>query len=173
MLIRQNICTEMLESDARRCCFVLVGNIPAQLKSADLRAFFSHLVEKQSFVCFHYRHRPEHAAVGHWQGNQATDHDEASTSADAPSVPESSASVSGEVENAGEFKTPTAVASRCCVAAVMTRRLGDELLKRYGDRNWAKSGGELLRRKVKLSKLSVLFKETKTQERDNTGNMVY
>ena len=40
--------------------FYLIGNIPASLHSADLRAFFSRLVEGCVFVCFHYKHRPEH-----------------------------------------------------------------------------------------------------------------
>ena len=159
----------MLEREARKCCFVLVGNIPTQLKSADLRAFFSHLVEKQGFVCFHYRHRPEHSATQQ-PGNQATA-EGTSTSLDVPSASETS-SVSertGESESASEFVIPTAAATRCCVAAVATRQCEQELLKRYGGRNWAKSGGELLRRKVKLSKLSVLFEETKAQERESTG----
>lgn len=43
--------------------FYLIGNIPASLHSADLRAFFSRLVEGCVFVCFHYKHRPEHSRV--------------------------------------------------------------------------------------------------------------
>ena len=53
----------MLVEEARRCCFVLVGNIPVELRSADLRAFFSHLVERRAFACFHFRHRPEHLPI--------------------------------------------------------------------------------------------------------------
>lgn len=41
--------------------FFLVGNIPESFHSADLRTFFSQLVESGSFVCFHYKHRPERA----------------------------------------------------------------------------------------------------------------
>ncbi|XP_042296990.1 G patch domain-containing protein 3 isoform X2 [Sceloporus undulatus] len=39
--------------------FCLVSGIPARLRSADLRCFFSHFVEGGGFLCFHYRHRPE------------------------------------------------------------------------------------------------------------------
>jgi len=39
--------------------YFYVGNIPKEFKSADLRTFFSDYVEKESFYCFHYRHRPE------------------------------------------------------------------------------------------------------------------
>ncbi|KAH0631180.1 hypothetical protein JD844_005377 [Phrynosoma platyrhinos] len=39
--------------------FCLVSSVPAQLRSADLRCFFSQFVEAGGFLCFHYRHRPE------------------------------------------------------------------------------------------------------------------
>lgn len=39
--------------------FFLLGNIPGGFRSYTLRAYFSHLVEKEAFVCFHFRHRPE------------------------------------------------------------------------------------------------------------------
>ena len=44
--------------------FYLIGNIPAALRSADLRNFFSRLVEGSVFLCFHYKHRPEHSKSG-------------------------------------------------------------------------------------------------------------
>ncbi|NXH22497.1 GPTC3 protein, partial [Bucco capensis] len=46
---------------ARYC---LVSGIPAVLRSAQLRAYFSQLVEAGAFVCFHYRHRPERPPAG-------------------------------------------------------------------------------------------------------------
>lgn len=42
---------------AARYC--LVSGIPAALRSAQLRAYFSQFVEAGGFLCFHYRHRPE------------------------------------------------------------------------------------------------------------------
>ncbi|XP_008118873.1 G patch domain-containing protein 3 isoform X2 [Anolis carolinensis] len=39
--------------------FCLVSGIPARLRSADLRAYFSQFLEAGGFLCFHYRHRPE------------------------------------------------------------------------------------------------------------------
>ncbi len=44
--------------------FFLIGNIPASLHAADLRAFFSRLIEGGVFLCFHYKHRPEHSKDG-------------------------------------------------------------------------------------------------------------
>lgn len=39
-------------------CYI-IGNIPSQFRSADLRAYFSQFTEKKGFTCFHYRHRPQ------------------------------------------------------------------------------------------------------------------
>ncbi|XP_038233711.1 G patch domain-containing protein 3 [Dermochelys coriacea] len=41
---------------ARYC---LVSRIPAALRSAQLRSYFSQFAEAGGFLCFHYRHRPE------------------------------------------------------------------------------------------------------------------
>ena len=39
--------------------YVLIGNIPLEFHTPDLRNFFSHSIENESFVCFNYRHRPD------------------------------------------------------------------------------------------------------------------
>uniref|UniRef100_A0A8D0DGR5 G-patch domain containing 3 n=1 Tax=Salvator merianae TaxID=96440 RepID=A0A8D0DGR5_SALMN len=39
--------------------YCLVSCIPAPLRSADLRSYFSQSIEAGAFACFHYRHRPE------------------------------------------------------------------------------------------------------------------
>ncbi|NXU86636.1 GPTC3 protein, partial [Xiphorhynchus elegans] len=46
---------------ARYC---LVSGIPAALRSAHLRAYFSQFLEPGGFLCFHYRHRPERPPAG-------------------------------------------------------------------------------------------------------------
>lgn len=55
--------------------FFLIGNIPAALHAADLRAFFSRLTEGGLFLCFHYKHRPE----------QSKSEASSNTSSDTPS----------------------------------------------------------------------------------------
>lgn len=47
---------------AARYC--LVSGIPASLRSAHLRAYFSQFLEAGGFLCFHYRHRPERPPAG-------------------------------------------------------------------------------------------------------------
>lgn len=44
-----------------KLCYGIVGNIPKEFHSADLRAMFSNFInsETDGFRCFHFRHRPE------------------------------------------------------------------------------------------------------------------
>uniref|UniRef100_A0A8C3UFW9 G-patch domain containing 3 n=1 Tax=Catharus ustulatus TaxID=91951 RepID=A0A8C3UFW9_CATUS len=53
---------------ARYC---LVSGIPAALRSAQLRAYFSQFLEAGGFLCFHYRHRPERPPAGGGGGASA------------------------------------------------------------------------------------------------------
>ena len=50
---------EPQDIDNDQICYGIVGNIPSELHSADVRAFFSQFVEEKGFLRFHYRHRPE------------------------------------------------------------------------------------------------------------------
>ncbi len=70
--------------------FLLVGNIPGRFRSSDLRAYFSQLIEKNSFLCFHYRHRPERLAA-------SDTHDSAPS---APSAPRSCCCVVAVIKGA-------------------------------------------------------------------------
>ncbi|NXJ70938.1 GPTC3 protein, partial [Rostratula benghalensis] len=55
-------CTAGNGGAAARYC--LVSGIPAALRSAQLRAYFSQFLEAGGFLCFHYRHRPERPQAG-------------------------------------------------------------------------------------------------------------
>ena len=159
----------MLEKDARNCSFVLIGNIPSALRSSDLRAFFSHLVEKRGFACFHFRHRPEHVAPRRLPDTSATSSDTVATSGGVSPQEDvlegtqpseaSTAAADGEESGGGRGGDGTVAAStRCCVAA-LERRMEAELLRRYRGRHWAKPGGEMLRRKVQIGRLSISYNE--------------
>lgn len=47
------------DGDGGAARYCLVSGIPASLRSAQLRAYFSQFLEAGGFLCFHYRHRPE------------------------------------------------------------------------------------------------------------------
>ncbi|NWT20609.1 GPTC3 protein, partial [Vireo altiloquus] len=51
--------------------YCLVSGIPAALRSAQLRAYFSQFLEAGGFLCFHYRHRPERPPAGGGGGASA------------------------------------------------------------------------------------------------------
>lgn len=51
-------------SDGVAARYCLVSGIPAALRSAQLRAYFSQFLEAGGFLCFHYRHRPERPPAG-------------------------------------------------------------------------------------------------------------
>ncbi|XP_038017040.1 G patch domain-containing protein 3 [Motacilla alba alba] len=57
------------DGGAARYC--LVSGIPAALRSAQLRAYFSQFLEAGGFLCFHYRHRPERPPAGGGGGASA------------------------------------------------------------------------------------------------------
>lgn len=115
----------------RASSFLLVGSIPGEFHSADLRAFFSHFVEKGGFVCFHFRHRPEQLRGDTTPGESTAD-------SDGPATQDN----------------PSAAKSTCCVIAV-AKGLEREFLELYHGKNWSRSDGELLRQRVKLTKLRI------------------
>lgn len=55
-VLRKTMESSILKTDG---VFVIINNIPKDYHASDLRNFFSTFVETGSFVCFHYRHRPE------------------------------------------------------------------------------------------------------------------
>ena len=129
----------------RDSSFLLVGSIPGEFHSADLRAFFSHFVEKGGFVCFHFRHRPEQLRGNATRGE--------STAQSADSGGESTQNNS------------SAAKSTCCVIAV-AKGLECEFLELYHRKNWSRPDGELLRQRVKLTKLRITH-STSSSEGDS------
>ncbi len=120
----------------RKSTFYLVGNIPESFRSANLRSYFSHFVEKKLFVCFHYRHRPE---LERPQEGTLTVGQEAAVTSSAP-------------DEGVRGKSST----RCCVVALRDEP-GKDFVKMYRNKNWSLVDGSMLPGKVRISKLSVQF----------------
>lgn len=119
-----------MSSELKNSKFFLIGNIPESFRSANLRSYFSQYVEKKSFSCFHYRHRPE--LVKRKDGSEA----------EATSL------------QSLQSKGSRHVTSKCCVVAVKSK-FGDDFLKMYQNKNWAHHDGSLLVGKVRISNLKV------------------
>ena len=144
------------EQKWRDCVFFLVGNIPAKFRSADLRAVFSQLVEKECFVCFHYRHRPEQIQQASLADTTSSTNSESASIVrtdvhiDAPTpFPHSRA------EAGGVAKT------KCCVVAMERSTSGDggrRFAQLYANKNWSTADGGFLRQKIRITELKVNFK---------------
>lgn len=119
-----------MSSELKNSIFFLIGNIPESFRSANLRSYFSQYVEKKSFSCFHYRHRPE-------------------------LVKQDGQGVLGETEATSlQSKGSRRVTSKCCVVAVKSK-FGNDFLKMYQNKNWAHHDGSLLVGKVRINNLKV------------------
>lgn len=49
---------------------VVVSNIPGDLRSSDLRSFFSEFVEASRFRCFHFQHRKDPMVEGDFSSSR-------------------------------------------------------------------------------------------------------
>lgn len=127
-------------ADSRDVVYFAVSNIPATFRSADLRNYFSQFVEDKSFVCFHYRHRPEvlrdtaesRAAKGPQDANDGCE----------------PAGAEGRLAAAKGEKT-------CC--CIMSVRGGedDRFIRMYAGNHWVASGGDWLARRCVLRRIRV------------------
>lgn len=138
----------------KSCRFFLVGNIPAKFRSSDLRAFFSQFVEKEYFVCFHYRHRPEqlHAQPDHSNTELRREaSDRLSTGVDLGTSHSHQSDTQRTALEEGEAKT------KCCVVAMSSGRSGGvgKFVQMYGNKNWSTADGGLLRQRVRITELKV------------------
>lgn len=149
---------EQEEQKWRDCVFFLVGNIPAKFRSADLRAVFSQLVEKESFVCFHYRHRPEQI-----QQASLADTTSSSTNSESASIACTDVHIDAPIPFPHSRTEAGGVAAKtkCCVVAMERSTSGNggrTFAQMYANKNWSTADGGFLRQKVRITELKVSFK---------------
>ena len=135
--------------------FFLILNIPSRFHSSDLRAFFSHFVEKKGFSCFHYRHRPEHLKIFKDAKRPLEIGDHHLNRDQEPQSSESVAQSSASRKETPETEERTAQ-TNCCVVAVPMGAREKEFVELYRNKNWANPDGQLLPRRVRISKLRVI-----------------
>ena len=136
--------------------FFLVGNIPGRFHSYDLRAFFSHFVEKGGFHCFHFRHRPEHLPTKSDRYNLVHDEEGTATaSEDSTEQPQGStdAAESSVIREGLSSLPEIRTGTTCCVVAVKVA-LEEEFVQLYRGKNWTDSKGETLPSLVRLRRLN-------------------
>ncbi|KAK7100965.1 G patch domain-containing protein 3-like [Littorina saxatilis] len=125
--------------------YAVVNNIPSVYRSADLRRFFSQLVETEGFDCFHFRHRPEKQSV------------KTSISSSSEKLPEASSSKSNHDSDSETF---------CCILRVTEVKF-IQLLRTYHQRNWRDSKGGSLPSKCLISRLRT-YLSNPSECRDST-----
>lgn len=108
------------ELEEESAVYLVVSGIPAGVRSAQLRSYFSQFREQRGggFLCFHYRHRPERGPAP--AAARTTAPDDARASAPLPT------------------------GSCCCVVSVRGAAQARRLLRMYSGRRWLDSQGTWL-----------------------------
>ena len=118
--------------------YLLIGSIPGHLNSSDLRAFFSQYVERDAFVCFHYRHRPETFRL-----RPQARTEELSTAKQRQILYE------GSITESHRAKT-------CCCVVKIRPELANEFIGYYHGKHWVLlPAGRTLPQKVRIGRMTL------------------
>ncbi|KAM5248348.1 G patch domain-containing protein 3 [Ctenodactylus gundi] len=127
------------EAEENAAVYLVVSGIPSELRSAQLRSYFSQFREQRGggFLCFHYRHRPERTPP-----QVATD--SALTSADPAreGLVGTTASDARAASALGSARSQ--IGTRCCIISVRGLDPAQRLLRMYSGRRWLDSHGTWL-----------------------------
>lgn len=157
--------------------YFLLGNIPRGFRSYNLRAYFSHLVEKEAFVCFHFRHRPEFlnnnrepatpigseetAASKHKDGNteQKTMTKTENETVDDTSFIDYTKTVTRSSETTQNSDVDSAVQANthCCPLSVKSEHV-KELLS-YNGKHWTDDNDDTMKERVRIQALKLRWSE--------------
>ncbi|XP_036204683.1 G patch domain-containing protein 3 isoform X2 [Myotis myotis] len=130
------------EAEEDAAVYLIVSGIPSELRSAQLRSYFSQFREQSDcgFLCFHYRHRPERAPP---QATPASALTPAGQSLAQPSVTD------GRTRDSVPVQTRTC----CCVVSVRGSAQAQKFLRMYSGRQWLDSQGTWLPSRCFIRKL--------------------
>lgn len=124
------------EAEEGSAVYLIVSSIPSELRSAQLRSYFSQFREQRGcgFLCFHYRHRPERAPP--------------QTAPDSAQIPVGQHLAQTSVTDASTLSTRNSAPARtrtcCCVISVQGAAQAQKLLSMYSGRRWLDSQGTWL-----------------------------
>ncbi|XP_067458097.1 G patch domain-containing protein 3 [Thunnus thynnus] len=154
--------------------YLVISNIPAAFRSADLRNYFSQFIESGGFKCFHYRHRPEVLRESEGQNSVCDDSEESSSrppesdrvTADSSSRPPESDRVTANsssrspesdrvtADSSSVKKQQQAVKTGCCVISVQAKD-ADRFIRMYSGNHWIDSKGSWLSRRCVIKRVKV------------------
>ncbi|XP_058409316.1 G patch domain-containing protein 3 [Diceros bicornis minor] len=121
------------EAEKEAEVYLIVSGIPSQLRSAQLRSYFSQFREQRGcgFLCFHYRHRPERAPP--------------QAAPDSTQTPTAQVLAQTSVTDARALSSrqsaPSQTRTCCCVISVQGAAQAQRLLRMYSGRRWLDSQG--------------------------------
>ncbi|XP_064619924.1 G patch domain-containing protein 3-like [Lineus longissimus] len=145
--------------------FGLVGNIPEEYHSADLRNFFSQFIESGGFDCFHYRHRPEKKVLldesglrqevgepsskGNPQMQNVTNSSSPQTNCNPSTSSACSTSDKQTVIDSSKLSC-----TKCCLIRLKKLQM-DRLLKMYNKKHWLDKKGDSIARVCLITRVSI------------------
>lgn len=147
------------EVEEEATVYLIVSGIPAGLRSAQLRSYFSQFREQSGygFLCFHYRHRPERAP------SQAAP--------DSALTPVGQVLAQTSVTDAHTLSTPDSAPAQtrtcCCVISVRGAAQAQQLLRMYSGRRWLDSQGTWLPGRCFIRRLRLPTEASGTVGKDN------
>ncbi|KAL6046376.1 G patch domain-containing protein 3 [Balamuthia mandrillaris] len=146
------------EGGSPKGAYCLVQNIPRELRSLDLRCFFSDFVERNKFLAFHYLHRPEVFLPSSACGSSSS----SSPYFSSDSSSSCSSSPSCETEREGARKK-----SRTCCCIVQLHSQHDLLLftQRYNGRQWTDRHHHLLPFRCLIRPIKKTAAQNKNEEK--------
>uniref|UniRef100_A0A8C8ZG80 G-patch domain containing 3 n=1 Tax=Prolemur simus TaxID=1328070 RepID=A0A8C8ZG80_PROSS len=126
---------------AEAVVYLVVSGIPSQLRSAQLRSYFSQFREQRGggFLCFHYRHRPERAPPQALPDFAPTPVDPV---AEGQLLAQSSATDARALPT--RDSAPIQTRTCCCVISVRGLAQAQRFLHMYSGRRWLDSQGTWL-----------------------------
>lgn len=119
--------------------YLLIGSIPGLLNSSDLRSFFSQYVERDAFVCFHYRHRPETFRLRPQLQARA----------------EKEGTTREEQDLSDRTISEPQRAQTCCCVVKIRLGLAAEFIAHYHGKHWVLAAGRTLPGKVRVGRMAL------------------
>lgn len=151
------------ELDEESAVYLVVSGIPAVLRSAQLRSYFSQFREQRGggFLCFHYRHRPER---GPPQASPDAAGAAPDPAAEDPAQPTASDARAVPARGSAAVQTRTC----CCIVSVRGVAQAQRLLRMYSGRRWLDSQGTWLPGRCLIRRLRLPTEASGKREREWT-----
>ncbi|XP_070542867.1 G patch domain-containing protein 3-like [Ptychodera flava] len=126
------------EGSSTSSVYGIVGNIPPNFHSADLRNYFSQFVEARGFECFHFKHRPEvkskHAEENLQSSTLTVDSSDSNSSQTRPESPRK------------KQKT------LCCIVRLSESKM-EQFMKMYNRNFWVGRDGSSMSSRCAISRI--------------------